>query len=126
MNTIGSPSEIIDFNNLKVYCFHYKDCKNQEQMINKYNAQLDYLKQNPKMKYLLFDYTGASIGTTYMSVAKSNSAFWDSKEVALLGVEGLKKILLKGYNAVARIKILSFDSKEEALDSLIQRSNQLI
>ncbi|WP_109829736.1 hypothetical protein [Reichenbachiella versicolor] len=121
METNENLTELLEYQGLKVHYLHYNDCKSQKQMVEKFKDQIDYLKENPEIKHLIVDYNGASIGTEYMAVAKSHSAFWDSRELVMIGVDGLKKILLKGYNTVASNKVIAFDTKEEALEALLLR-----
>ena len=61
--------------------------------------------------------------TEFMQRAKQlGKEIFDSRtsKSAVLGVTGIKKILLNGYNMIVKNKLEPFDTKEEALEYLVK------
>ncbi len=92
----------------------------QEVLIATLKMNIDFMRKSKQFKYVLSDYSNIHIGNEIMQIFKSNTAVFDETKVALLGVTGLKKLMLWGYNTVAKKQVLSFDTKEEALEYLVQ------
>lgn len=69
--------------------------------------------------YLVSDVSTQKATIEFMTLAKKlNKEIFQHKVSgqAVIGVSGIQKILLTGYNAVARLKTLAMDSKEEAFE----------
>ncbi|PIB36648.1 hypothetical protein BFP72_15185 [Reichenbachiella sp. 5M10] len=102
----------------------YSQCKNKKEMIDVVSQVADYLLALPDPHLLLlFDYTNAHGSTEFMNAAKAaREKILQSKTTksAALGITGIKKILLNGYNAVSgEAKMKPFDNKEAALAYLL-------
>lgn len=107
----------------QVLYIDYSNCKTIEETL----AVLELVKE----EYLrttgsiltLNNFEGAFGSSEYMKKANEyGKEIFNARTAknAALGVTGIKKILLYGYNAVVRDKIVPFDSKEEALDYLVK------
>ncbi|HEX8497104.1 MAG TPA: hypothetical protein VF661_07900 [Actinomycetales bacterium] len=67
---------------------------------------------------LLSDYTGAVPSTEFMAKVKQmGKEVYEPRQtkIAVLGIDGLKGLLLKGYNKVSRASARPFASKDEAI-----------
>lgn len=107
----------------KILYIDYTNCKTIEETL----SVLELVKQeyiNTKEQLLtLNNFEGAFASTAYM-----NKASQYGKEIfnartsknAALGITGIKKILLLGYNAIVKDKLMPFDTKLEALDYLVE------
>jgi hypothetical protein len=88
----------------KILVADYRN-KTQEEMIAVIEEVARRIQAVPPGVRLLADFRGCSVGTAYMKRAKEiNTAVFGPRDVrlALLGVDGLKAILVKGFNAVSR------------------------
>lgn len=119
------PISDISHHGKSVVLVDYSDCKKKQQMLDLALELTDYLLAKPdKHLLVLFDYTDAYLSSEFMKVAKEGRAkLYRSKtaKAAALGVTGIKKVLLKGYNALSKGEgIQMFDTKEQALDYLVE------
>jgi len=99
----------------------YTQCKNTNEMI-KILEEVKKEYEKPGGQYLtLNDFTGTYGSSEFMNAASKHKELFDSKTIktAVLGIYGIKKILLNGYNAFVKKKQMPFDTKEEALEYLV-------
>jgi hypothetical protein len=75
------------------------------------------------MNCSLSNFEGTFGSDEFMARTRELSPLFQSKtkKEAVLGIKGLKKILLHAYNAFSKSKLLQFNTKEEALDYLVQK-----
>lgn len=111
--------EVISYKNKQIVFWNYIGVVTQKELVEALKSQLEFSRKNPQIKYMLTDFSNVSVGSEFMLVAKSNLDVFDRLKSALLGITGLKKILLSGFNRVAKNQILPFDTKEEALEYLV-------
>jgi hypothetical protein len=119
MNT--SPFvKVITYKNKQIMFWSYPDGIMQKDLVEALRQQIEFGRQNKHIKYMITDFSNVSVGHEFMLIAKSNLDVFDRLKSALLGITGLKKILLMGFNRVAKNQVLPFDTKEEALEYLVQ------
>ncbi|MFK7799290.1 MAG: hypothetical protein AB8E82_17705 [Aureispira sp.] len=118
---IESPFvEIINYKGKQIIYWSFPDGIQQKVLISTLKMSIDFMRKNKQFKYVLSDYSNIPIGNEIMQLLKSNAAVFDNVKSAVLGVTGLKKFLLWGYNQVAKKQVLAFDTKEEALEYLVK------
>lgn len=68
----------------------------------------------------LINMTDAAGNSEWMEASKRNSKMVEHKVLksAIIGVTGIKKVLLMGYNSVAKGRVKPFSTKEDALEYL--------
>ena len=116
------PISIIEHKGKKIIFSDYSPYRTTEELIKTLRYAEQLWMANPDVSLALTDVTGTTLDTTFMSEAKkmAQRTFNEkTKKAAVLGVTGLKKVLLNGFNLVAKIKWLPFDSKEAAMDFLV-------
>lgn len=100
----------------------YRECKRPEQQIELLDKVADMMKTKQNVR-LLVDYNGIAAGPNYMSKLKDYGNTVFKKHMicsAVLGINGLKKILFNGYNrATGANNIKALDDREEALNWLV-------
>lgn len=100
----------------------FSSCTSPDEIIAVLDQVEVYMKKQPDEEALLLaDMNNASLNPSTMDHAKNLAKRTFNrkiKKVAALGMVKLKKILLNGYNLVAKVKVVPFDSQEEALDYL--------
>jgi hypothetical protein len=115
------PVEVITYNNKRIVFGDFSKCNTKEKMIDKLSElELLMLKQPGKVLYL------ADLSNTFGSVEFMNAVKNVAKrtfnikveKAALLGIVGIKKVLLNGFNTVSQNKFEPFDTKEQALEFL--------
>lgn len=119
------PISDISHQGKEVILVDYSDCKKKQEMLDLAIELTDCLLAKPdKHLLVLFDYTDAYLSSDFMKVAKEGRIkLYKTKtaKAAALGVTGIKKVLLKGYNALSKGEgIQMFDTKSQALDYLTQ------
>ncbi|UXP33134.1 hypothetical protein N6H18_04095 [Reichenbachiella agarivorans] len=108
----------------KIIFVDYEGCRNKQDMLDMVVQSTDYLLAQPdKHLLILFDYTHAHGSSEYMRLAKeSRDKIYQTKTTksAAIGISGIKRILLNGYNALSSAKGMQpFDTKSAALDYLV-------
>lgn len=101
----------------------YTACITTEALITKLYQAEQFILNQPEKVLTVADVTGTSLNAAFMKEAKELAKRSMNDRVAkgaLLGVTGLKKALLLGFNVVATIKWMPFDTKEEAMDYLVK------
>ncbi len=113
--------ELITYNGKKIVFGDYSECNTKEKMIEKlYEVEKLMNNQHGSVLYLA-DLTNTHGSREFMKAAKevANRTFNHKVEkAALLGIVGIKKVLLNGFNAVSKYKFEPFDTKEMALEFL--------
>lgn len=113
--------ELITHNGRTVVFGDFTACNNKEKMINKLHELEDLMRRQPGKVLYLADLNKTHGSIEFMNAAKDVAKrTFDSKveKAALLGITGMKKVLLNGFNAVSKHKFLAFDTKERALEFL--------
>ena len=85
-------------------------------------VKVEYLKSN-ELLLTLNNFTGAYGSSEYMKKANQYAKeIFNNRTAknAAIGITGIKKILLYGYNAIVKDKIMAFDTEKEALDYLAE------
>jgi imidazole glycerol phosphate synthase subunit HisF len=124
MDNVFNPNEHVSFivhKGKQVLFSDYTHCKNKWDMIKMLEAAAIHFRQSQDNLLVLIDATNAKGSSEYMDALKKyQKEVFDPKtnKGAVIGVTGLKKVLLQGLNLVAKKKMTPFDSKEEALDYL--------
>ena len=118
----------IQYKGYEIIVTDYSDCRNKEEMIETLLRSVKYIRSTPKMDLLhLTDMRGAHGSIEFMNEVKRwNKDLFTKKlaKSAIIGIDGLKSILLRAYNTVPSVTIptVPFNSKEEALEYLSQKS----
>ena len=103
----------------------YTSCKTTEELIAKMleTEKFTLAQQGPVLSAA--DVTGTRLNGEFMKEAKTMAKRSLNDKItkgALLGVTGMKKALLLGLNLVTSIKWIPFETKEEALDYLVENN----
>ncbi|MEM9337872.1 MAG: hypothetical protein AAGA66_04035 [Bacteroidota bacterium] len=115
----------IDHNGKQIVFVDYTQCKTKEATIEKLREAAEYIRKESHPVLVLSDFTGTFATKEFMSEAnRLNKEILDRKtrKGAVLGITGVKKILLDGYNLLSRqSKLVPFLDKQEALDYLVNK-----
>ncbi|WP_420580361.1 hypothetical protein [Reichenbachiella sp.] len=102
----------------------YSACKQSDQQLALLEEVAVEIAKTPEPTLLLVSYEGVSGGIAYMNRLKElgNTVFKEHMKCsAVLGINGIKKILFNGYNrATGATNVSAFDSRDEALDWLVK------
>jgi len=114
------PIHNITHNGKLVLFIDYSKCQNQQEMISLLNEAVSHYRNSPNNIRILSDFTDAYGGIDFMTKLKSYGKELGDKtdKAAVVGVEGVKEILLKGYNMIAKKPTKSFRNKIQALNYL--------
>lgn len=105
----------------KILYIDYTQCKSLDEMLTVLDSVRELYEKSNESFYVINDFTGAYGSSEFLNKAKELGAKLFSKKTkksAILGVTGIKKILVQAYNMVVKHKIVLCDSKLEALDYL--------
>ena len=123
------PVSKINHKNKEIFVIDYRGLKTTDEM--KSNLDSLYVKvledfEKDKIKVLCFaDMRDCHISNSYLQYAKAMAQKYEFafERVSIIGVKGVRKTMLKAYNAVISnpaTRLVPFDTKEEALDWLVE------
>lgn len=115
------PISFIEHKGEKILFVDYTSCKSIDEMVKLLDdVRRLYERSTTKFK-ALNDFTGVSANNDFLNHANRYKELFDAKteRTAILGVTGVKKILLNGYNIFVKNKQMPFSTKEEALEYLV-------
>lgn len=101
------------------------DCKTEQEMIANLQAAADIYESSPIKILGLYDLSGTTVTDGYMLKAKelAETVFNQKREKsAIIGVTGIKRVLLDAYNNKANNGLKSFDTRDEALEYLVSET----
>jgi hypothetical protein len=126
MESSFDPLQYIQFiahNGKEIFFVDYSQCKDKWEMIKLLEASADFYRRSNTKILSLSDFHNIKGSSEFMDAAKKlNKEVLDdwTEKGAVIGVSGLKKVLLQGYNLIASQKLIPFDTKEEALKYLAE------
>jgi hypothetical protein len=113
----------INYKNKKILYIDYTQCKTAQDTVNVIEeVRKEYLRTSEKY-IALSDFTNAPVNNEYMDLVKKyTKELFDERTIkrASIGITGMKKILLNTFNLFSKKKMFTFDTKEEALEYLVQ------
>jgi len=113
----------ITYKGKKIMYVDYSKCKNVEEMLNVLDEVRKEYERTTETFVAVADFRGTYGSSEFMQKAnKLGKELLDKRttKTAVLGVSGIKKILLNAYNALVNHKLVAFDTKEEAFEYLIK------
>ena len=112
---------LINHKDQQIIFIDYTSCHSIDELIKCINDSVDIVKSMDNNLLVMSDVTGIRVDGQFMEELKKAGAEFEYKvkKSAVIGVTGLKKVFLSGYNLVVKNKVRAFDSKEEALDYLV-------
>ena len=113
--------EVINYNGQQVLYVDYTVCSDQNEMLDLLHEAARYYKNHPSDQIkILSDFTDAYASLEFMTQLKHYGKNLSQKtdRAAVIGIDGLKQILLKGYNMVAKKPTMPFRNKIQALTYL--------
>lgn len=89
----------------------------QQQMLEALNEQFEMIEAEPGKVLTFSDFNNSTVNSEFMNAAKTyGKALGDKIEkTALIGINGVKKILLNGYNAFTKNPAYPFETETEAI-----------
>jgi hypothetical protein len=93
----------------------------EAQMTQQLDDELALLKAQPKKVRMLVDVTNSATGPGFMARAKALASQIDAhvERQAILGIDGIKAILLRAFNAMGSGTLAPFANEEAAKEYLI-------
>lgn len=121
--TITTMVSYIQHKGKKIMYVDYTHCKNPKELMDVLDEVRREYERTTETFIALADFRGTFGNSEFMK--KANQLAKDhldkrTLKTAVLGVTGIKKILLNGYNALINNKLVAFDTKEEALEYLVK------
>lgn len=115
------PVSYISHKNRKILHVDFKDMKEKEKVLQNLEEMVKHYKSATEEIYLLFDVRGCFTDPEVMDKLKNygkNVFKGKSKKRAVLGVSGIKGLLLKAYSLFTNTDVATFEDFEEAKDYL--------
>ncbi len=106
-------------NGKSVLFLSYNNCPDETTLSQLVDTCGDMLRAAPKTLLILSDFTGMGVNSALMNkfkAAQTPDAL--PAKLAVLGITGIKLIMLKAYNLFASHPAVPFPNKEAALDWL--------
>ena len=115
------PVSYITHKGRKILYVNFKDIKSKETVMTNIEEMKKFYLEATEQIYLLLDVRGTFTDPEVMDKLKHYGKQYfsgRSKKRAVLGVNGIKKIMLKGYAMVTKTDVQPFDDEEAAKDYL--------
>lgn len=111
----------IQYKGKEIIYVHYGDLK-EVQMIETLNQVEDIIVSDNKLHLQLINISDAFATPGFMAAAKSfgKRTHHLTERSAIVGISGVKALLLRSYNSVSGKKLKAFDTEEEAKEYLVQ------
>ncbi len=114
----------IEYKGKKILYVDYSHCKTiQDSLDVLEEVRNEYLRTN-ELYLKLSNFHNTLSNNEYLEVVKKYAKeLFDSRTIrnAAIGITGTQKLLLAAYNISVRNKLLAFDTKEEALEYLVNK-----
>lgn len=113
----------IEYKGNKILVIDFAKCNGKEEVFDLLETATDYMRSSEGNILSLIEIEGVNIDNKFMSRSNTLSKEvyqYKRKKGAILGVFGIKTILLKAYNLFSSDKLVPFSSKEDALEYLIK------
>jgi beta-galactosidase GanA len=111
----------ITHKNKKILYVDYREL-NEEEMLKQLDYESELIMQQPEPILYLGDFTNTIATTNFMNKAND----WGKKtekntaRSAVLGINGMKSVLLNMYNLFTGARMRSFNNMEEAKEYLVK------
>ena len=115
------PVSYITYKDRKILHVDFKDIKDKERVLVTLEDMVTHYKAAKDEIFLLFDVRGCFTDPEVMDKLKNygkNVFKGRSKKRAVLGVSGIKGLLLRGYSLFTNTEVATFDDIEEAKNYL--------
>ena len=115
------PVSYISHKSRKILHVDFKDIKEKEKVLKNLEEMVKFYKSATEEIYLLLDVRGTFTDPEVMDKLKNygKTVFkGKSKKRAVLGVSGIKSLLLRAYSLFTNTDVAPFDNIEEAKDYL--------
>ena len=115
------PISTITHQGKEIVYVDYSPCKTEEERFDVLQQTANHLIKHPGGALVLANFTGQFGRREFMNKAKELEAKYGHNVAkrAVIGVDGLKKVLLMGFNRFSQSKkSVPFDTRAEALEYL--------
>lgn len=115
------PLSYHTYNGKEILKVNFNECKTKEEMLALVDKLLAEVNTSNKEMRVLSNYEGVFLGTDFMNKVKESAKKINRpiEKSAVVGVDGMKRILMNAYNKVTGRKMVAFNSEQEALDFLV-------
>ena len=113
----------LDYKGRHILRADYRGCKTEEAMVSVLDDLIREVETAPRAVLILSDFTDSAVGSSFMSKGKTFGKQYDAKiaKSAMLGVAGMKEILLRAFLAFTGSRTTrTFPTEAEALDWLAE------
>ena len=114
----------IQHKGVQVYCYDYSGLSNlkEDEFINVINEAKKKTLEWGKNQRSLVDMQKTNVNSNIMKVFRETSKVTAPliKKSAILGIGGVKSVLLNGFNLFSKMDLKAFTTKEKALDWLVE------
>ncbi len=120
--------ELITKSGVEILYSDYRSCKNKEAFLTKLDKANKMILTHPTKLFLLVNVEGAFVNSEIMTELKkvvSGAVHAKLHYTVVIGVKGLKKILLRSLNAISSNKSEPVDSEEEAFELIVRKAHTL-
>lgn len=117
--------EIIQYKGKDILYVDYSQCRNIEESLTLIESSIKLLKSRPGKTLVLVNVNKVTGSREFMKKSKELNESTRDKVAkrAVIGVTGMKKVLLMGFNKFAKTAAVPFDSKEAAMEFLVAENS---
>lgn len=115
--------EKADYKGKEILFIRFSNTKSTEEMLDALEESASFMKDSEHKVLTLVDANGITVGNKFMKRSQelSKEVFEEKREKgAIIGISGIKVLMLKAYNLFSKDKLVPFSSEEAALEYLVK------
>lgn len=112
-----------EYNGKEIMIVRFSKAKSTEEMLEALEEIANVMKASDKKLLTLADANGITVGNKFMKRSQelSKEVFEEKREKgAIIGISGMKALMLKAYNLFSKDKLVPFSTEEAALEYLVK------
>ena len=111
----------IEHKKVEILYFDFR-LRSPKQMLEILKQGFNVIDSTPEKIPSLFDYRNVPVNAEFMRLAQNyySKHFNNEERIALLGIQGIKKLLFENSKGVSHNRITAFDSEVEAKNYLAE------
>lgn len=116
------PVTWIEYQGKKILYADHRGLKNEDALLANVDLQAQYVRASSEKVLMLADFRNTYIGSKFLERAKSYGTRHESKlaKHAMIGITGIKRILLNAYILFTGDPVKTFDDEESAKKYLVE------
>lgn len=117
------PTSWITRGGKRILYTDFRDCQSEAEMASLFEKAVEAVLASPELVLTLNNFDGINVTRAFLRTLERRAHDYKHKvkAKAVLGVTGVKKILINTYSVITGIDARAFDTEEAAVSYLVSR-----